>query len=163
MSSPKRSLAQVTLVLDACVGLKLVIHEDGSDKVAELARRHKLMAPEFFWLECANVLAGMVRGQLLSPADGKEAFFDLRDQCRIDRCGNALELTSKAFMIAEEMKHPIYDCLYLATAVLHKAVCVTTDRKFLNVVKNFPQFTGFIVDLNDIDLSHPIPKPSISA
>ncbi|UCF37496.1 MAG: type II toxin-antitoxin system VapC family toxin [Acidobacteriota bacterium] len=46
----------------------------------------------------------------------------------------APRLIGKAFKIACELNHPVYDCLYLALAEIEKCELVMADRKFLRKV-----------------------------
>ncbi len=47
------------------------------------------------------------------------------------------ETLSKSFELAEQLRHDVYDCIYLAAAVQEKAsAIVTTDRDFEKLCKN---------------------------
>jgi predicted nucleic acid-binding protein len=39
----------------------------------------------------------------------------------------------RAFRLAREMKHAVYDCIYLALAVHHDTHVITADRRFAEV------------------------------
>jgi len=40
-----------------------------------------------------------------------------------------------ALRLALELGHPIYDCLYLATAIRHGTYVVTADRRFAAIAQ----------------------------
>jgi len=44
------------------------------------------------------------------------------------------ELMSEAFLFANQLGHPVYDCLYLSAAVRNNTRVVTADRRFVSAV-----------------------------
>ena len=117
----------MSLVVDASVALKWVLYEPGRE-AADALRDEVLMAPAFWLTEAANALWWRVQqGQLerslactllselaTAPVESVPADLDL---------ANALQL-------ACELRHPVYDCLYLALAIRRDTVVVTADRRF---------------------------------
>ena len=47
-------------------------------------------------------------------------------------------LITRAFAIAVELRHAVYDCVYLATAEQHVATLVTVDLGLLGVLEGHP-------------------------
>ena len=45
------------------------------------------------------------------------------------------DLREPALEMAIELRHPIYDCFYLALAQRQRCALVTADRRFLRVAK----------------------------
>lgn len=124
----------MTLVVDASVALKWVIPEAGSESAEALrARDADLIAPTLVMAEIGNALwkktmrKQIGRGEAVSalrlvlshfiefiPLDG------LRDI--------ALDL-------ALQLRHPIYDCFYLALARRERCTLVTADKKLLKIAE----------------------------
>ena len=61
-------------------------------------------------------------------------------------------LVERALDLAVALKHPIYDCLYLALALVRGARVVSTDRRFLAASRTQPDCVGAVVLLSE--LSH---------
>jgi predicted nucleic acid-binding protein len=120
----------MTLVVDASVALKWVVPEAGSAAAAApRAADSHLIAPTLVIAEIGNALwkktmreeierdeAVSALGLALSHFAEFIPFDDLREP--------ALEL-------AIELRHPIYDCFYLALAQRERCALVTADRKLL--------------------------------
>ena len=87
-----------------------------------------LLAPDFIWLECANVLVRDVRRGLLDEATAGEALAALR--------GTPVQLApmlahlDAARRLAVELEQSVHDCLYLAVALAEAATLVTADARF---------------------------------
>jgi predicted nucleic acid-binding protein len=117
----------VRIVVDASVALKWVLNEPDSD-IALALREHELVAPALWLAEAANALwrvegvgqltAGEAVGLLADLASSPIAAFPM------DRYLDA------SLRLAMELRHPIYDCLYLALAIQLGAHVVTADRRF---------------------------------
>jgi predicted nucleic acid-binding protein len=59
------------------------------------------------------------------------------------RGANVLEIgldniLSEAFILSNQLAHPIYDCLYLAAAIRHDTKVITADRRFVAAVSRLP-------------------------
>jgi predicted nucleic acid-binding protein len=130
------------IIVDASVALKWVLDEDDSLLARALAGRD-LAAPDLLWLECANGLWRWVRRGALSKRVAHQRFVALR------RAPVALtpvgELLDRALMLAIELAHPIYDCVYLALALQRGVQVVTADRRFVNAVRRHVELSGAVV------------------
>jgi len=119
-------------VVDASVAVKWVVQEDGSDR-AQLLSRVDLESPDLLWIECANILWKKVR---VGDLDGREAAGRLE---LLHRPPVALvpsrELLGSALQLALDLKHPVYDCVYLALAVRRQIPLVTADRHLPTAVR----------------------------
>lgn len=126
------------LVVDASVGLKWVIDEVGSDEAVQLldAGPH-LLTPALFWVEAANALATKVRKGELSQASANDAWRDL-SEAPIETLALTPETLSPALALAHDLRHPIYDCCYLAAAIAHDCQVATADRRFIEAVSAHP-------------------------
>ncbi len=117
------------LVVDASVAVKWFVMEPRRDTArALLTSDDDLVAPDFLVTEVANALWKKVRRGELSLIGaqidvdtlkkGAPEFFDSHF------------LMSDALELAEDLDHPVYDCLYLALAIHDGAPVVTDDRQF---------------------------------
>lgn len=117
------------LVVDASVAVKFVLRETGS-----AAARHfieisdPLIAPDWLLAEAASAMWKKVkRSELLAVhaernLEALPAFFE--------RLHPSRELVSEAFGWSFRLRHPVYDCLYLALALREECMIVTADEKF---------------------------------
>lgn len=126
----------MTIVVDASVALKWVLHEAGSE-TAERLLDEELMAPSLWLVEAGNALwRRATRGELTA----KEA------QERLSELFNAPVATVPleadvvaATRLAGELSHPVYDCLYLALALREDTCVVTADRRFAAALSKHPK------------------------
>lgn len=126
------------IVIDASIGLKWVIDETGSDEAAQLASEGlRLLAPALFWVEAANALATKVRKGDLSQASANDAWRDL-SEAPIETLALTPETLSPALALAHDLRHPVYDCCYLAAAIAHDCQVATADKRFAEAVSAHP-------------------------
>jgi predicted nucleic acid-binding protein len=118
------------VVIDASVAAKWFVVEPGASAARELVETESvLIAPELVIAEVLNVVwKRFIRNDLE------------RDQ--MAHIPNALPklfaelwptvwLARRAFEIAAELRHPVYDCFYLALAESEDATLVTADRRLI--------------------------------
>ena len=102
-----------------------------------------LGAPDLLWSECANGLWRWARTGAVPGRVALERFAALR------RAPVALiptgHLLDRALTLAIEIGHPIYDCVYLALAVIRGAQMVSADRRFVNAVRRHASLANSIV------------------
>lgn len=117
-------------VLDACVALRWVLIEQDSDKAGRVRldgqnRRHDLIAPEVFSLECAHSLTKQQRRGLIP-----EARF-LWEEIMLDAPAffTIMPLMDRALELSIEARHNIYDCLYVALAEREGCMVLTADER----------------------------------
>jgi predicted nucleic acid-binding protein len=128
----------VSIVIDASVALKWVLDEPGSDSARAL-RGEELIAPVLWIAEAANALWRRAR---IGDITGDEASTRL-DELRIAPVASlAIEPhISPALSLAEQIGHPVYDCIYLAFALHHDTHVITADRRFA-AAANRPGLAG---------------------
>jgi predicted nucleic acid-binding protein len=121
----------VRLVIDASIALKWVIPEPDSEAASAL-RHEELIAPSIWIAEAANALWRLVR---LNELAADEAYQRLAELGRGPVASVAIEPhVDSALRVATEIRHPIYDCLYLAVALHYDSEVVTADRRFAGAV-----------------------------
>ena len=105
----------MNLVVDASVAVKWFVAEDLSDAAERiLGRGDALSAPDLILVEVANALWKKARLGEIDRADADEALAAL--------AADAIELqptaplVRRAHVLAGEIGHPVYDCIYLAAA-----------------------------------------------
>lgn len=134
-------------IVDASVAMKWIVDEEGSTLAASLAAED-LAAPELMLSECANALWAKVRRGELERNEARERMRLLGTApLRLDRTP---ELIDVALDLALTLKHPVYDCLYLALSIKEAAPVVTADRRFRDAVRRDKDFATLIVLLDEL-------------
>jgi predicted nucleic acid-binding protein len=118
------------LVVDASVAIKWFLLEPGREEARRLLQPgHRLIAPELIVAEATNAMWRRVMAGQMSARQGAAAITALV------RFLEALlplgPLAARALGIAEELRHPAYDCFYLALAEARDAKLVTADRRLV--------------------------------
>lgn len=124
------------IIVDASVAVKWVVPEDGTDEALDL-QRQELAAPAMWIVECANVLWRHVKLGEMSDLEAAEWLARLRE-ARVGEIAIS-DLLSDAFLLANQLGHPIYDCLYLAAAIREDTYVVTADARFSKAVSSDPK------------------------
>jgi predicted nucleic acid-binding protein len=116
-------------VIDASVAVKWFLQEPGSVAArAVLSRPGRLVAPDRLLLEVANVLRRKERRGELTAA-------------HVDRAAGTLAsffheilltepLLASAIDLSRRLDHPVYDCVFLAAAMLPGSGLITADDRF---------------------------------
>jgi len=118
------------LVVDASVALKWMLDESGDREArAIVAAGEALIAPELIVAEVANAAWRRFTGGQIPM---KQAMLINAEVPRVFSELFALApLRDRALAIAAELRHPVYDCFYLALAESEDAVMVTADRRLV--------------------------------
>ena len=115
-------------VIDASVAAKWFIEEEYSDAALSVLKEgNQLHAPDFLLLEMDSIVCKWVRRGVITELEGG----DLRDALHrypVQR-HPFLSLLDPAFAIAGLSRGSMYDCLYVALAVLLDGKMVTADRR----------------------------------
>jgi predicted nucleic acid-binding protein len=118
------------LVVDASVALKWMLDEAGDREARALVERGEaLIAPDLLIAEVGNAAwRRFTNGQI--PIQQA-----MMINVEIPRVFSELfalaPLRARALSIATELRHPVYDCFYLALAEREDAVMVTADRRLI--------------------------------
>jgi len=115
-------------VVDASVAIKWYLPEPHDDSAARLRREGTdLDAPDLLYAEIANALWKRVRrGELTTAAAGR--IVEAVSRQPIEVYPSRL-LSGAALQIACSTGLTVYDCLYLATALLTDSLLITADRR----------------------------------
>lgn len=121
------------MVIDASVAFKWIVDEPDSDKAHTLIGRSDLIAPVLIYSEVGNALVKRVnRGELAPSLSLREQLADLAELLvTVDE----RNVAPRAYEMAVELRHSIYDCMYLALAEALGEHLLTADTKFLKRLK----------------------------
>jgi predicted nucleic acid-binding protein len=134
-------------VVDASVAIKWLVDEPLSERAAKLLKDDlPLAAPELIYAEAANALWAIARRGQISAADVREAL-DLLADVPLTVPSSMRQLMAAAARLANDLDHPVYDCLYLALALQEQRPVITADRRFCDVVQAHPYLARHVVAL----------------
>ena len=136
------------LIVDASVALKWVLDEDDSPLARTLARRilrRRICSGRNAPTACGG---GCERGVALSKRVARERFAALRRAPVV--LTPTAGLLDRALILAIDLGHPIYDCIYLALALNRGMQVVSADRRFVNAVRGRVELSGVIVLLAEM-------------
>ena len=117
------------LVIDASVAIKWFIVEPGRPEAKRLLDGGNLLvAPELVVAEVVNVVWKRLMADAIDRSQAADVPREL-PHLFTELCPLA-PLAGRALALAEELRHPAYDCFYLALAEARDAKLVTADRRF---------------------------------
>jgi len=121
------------LVVDASVAVLWTLEQRGSDRAAALAGEGGLIAPSLIVAEIGNaVWKAVQRGDL--PREHAATAVEIA-LGPLHELKPAEELRGRALDLAIEVKHPIYDCFYLALAERERCALVSADGALIAKAK----------------------------
>jgi predicted nucleic acid-binding protein len=118
----------VDLIVDASVAYKWLVADDDSYAALALRRDHEVVAPDLLMIECRNAALNNFRKGTLSLEEALSIDHDL-ERLSLPTLPSVSFVTN-AFSIALALRHPIYDCIYVAAAIAANRILVTADRRF---------------------------------
>jgi predicted nucleic acid-binding protein len=116
------------VILDSSIALKWLVPEEDSESAVALLGEPDLLVPTFFHAEVANALWKKARRGEIALQEIVPHFAQLPELVTTLDEGT---LMPRAFAIAAELDHPVYDCIYLALAEAKDDVLLTADRKLI--------------------------------
>ena len=134
--NPRSEGMSLDCVVDASVGIKLFIQEEGSEQASLLFGRlaasppANLYIPDLFYAECANVLWKYVRQYGYAAEAARQNLSDL--QVLALQVIPTASLVEPALILALEYDVIVYDACYLALAQLASVPLVTADAALVN-------------------------------
>ena len=121
------------IVVDASVAVKWFVNEPGRAAARGIIKLgDMLVAPDFMILEVLNVLRRKQRLNLISERQIILAVDEIH-ACFAELMP-ARRLSKEALGLSIELDHSLYDCSYLACAMIKDAKLVTADENFLKKV-----------------------------
>jgi len=124
----------VIFVIDASVGLKWFIEESRSTAARKILEKGTgFIVPNIFIPEICNVVWKKIKNQEVTAEQGQAIVTSL--PAVIDHIVPTAELAQRAFDLAVQFNHPVYDCLYLALAERESSTLITDDAKLVTVGK----------------------------
>ena len=123
------------LVVDASVVIKWFVEEPLRPQARSLlADRHEFVAPDLMVAEVTNIAwKKTIRGEIQID----QAHSIVRSIVLPPFMSTFVESTAlreRAFTLALQWKHPVYDCFYAACAEALSAPLISADEKFLRLV-----------------------------
>lgn len=117
------------IVVDASVAVKWFVAEQDARIADEIANSgHHLFAPQILVTEVASALSRKAMIGLMSTADARKCWRSLPNY--LDDFVSVDDMIEPALLNACELRHPIYDLIYLETARRLDAQLITADRRF---------------------------------
>ena len=139
----------MTVVVDASVACKWFVEETGAaDADGLLVSGRTLVAPDFIIPEVCNALWRKLEAGEIGNEQASAAVEELPRL--LDDLVSAVGLAARAFAIAKSLRHPVYDCFYVALAERLVARVVTADAKLIERLLR-TEWSRFVVDLSDAD------------
>jgi predicted nucleic acid-binding protein len=126
-------------VIDASVGIKLLLEEDLSDKADALFAQlvadppARFYVPDLFYIECGNILWKHCQRFGYPRAQAREAIADL--QALALTSVPTRELLPSSFALAIEHGITAYDASYVALAEGLRLPLVTADEKLVRMLE----------------------------
>lgn len=119
----------MTIVVDASVAVKWMVAEPGNDAARVLLDLpDPLIAPDWLMLEAASAFWRKVKSSELLEIHAMRHIDDLPEF--FSRLFDSRELARSALSLGFRLRHPVYDCLYLALAQREGCRLVTADEAF---------------------------------
>jgi predicted nucleic acid-binding protein len=123
----------MNLIVDASVAVKWFLDEEGCEAARSLLEAETLWAPDLILFETYNaVWKRWRRGE--ARAAQLDGLLRLLPQA-LEGLSPSGELAAEAAALSRRLRHPIYDCVYLALAERERAPLVTADQQFLKIAR----------------------------
>ncbi len=128
-------------VIDASVAIKWAVTEAHSDEAGAYLE-HDLHAPDFLLIECGSILFKKFLTGYLTEEKARTCLRELRSSNIV--LYEPDNLIDSALKLSLELRHSVYDCLYLALAVREDIPLVTADKKFYTAVTKHSRLRQYI-------------------
>ena len=117
------------IVIDANVAAALLLDLAYSTAAREaIGSARSITAPDVIVHEFTNVLWKLITSEKITSSFARQALVGL-DVLVSDFVAGRV-IAGEALRIATEIRHPVYDCFYLALALDRDAPLLTADRRF---------------------------------
>ena len=116
------------LVLDVSAAFAIITDESGKSQVREAAlQAGVLMVPDLYVSEAINTAWKYFH--IAGASLEKIQFLAQRSLELPDMITPSIQIWEHALMLAHQLDHPVYDCLYLSLALQEQAALLTLDKK----------------------------------
>lgn len=134
----------VKIVIDASIGFKTILVEDGSEKALKLRDDfkkgiHELLAPDLYAVELSNAIVVAARKGEIAQADLPIVYADL--MANLPYTYMVLSLLPRAYSIASQVRVSIYDAIYLSLSDQEGCPLLTDDQKLIKAAPGFSFLT----------------------
>tara|TARA_R110002073_G_scaffold104089_6_gene235508 strand:+ start:212 stop:631 length:420 start_codon:yes stop_codon:yes gene_type:complete len=119
-------------ILDASVATRMFLAVPERLQALAAARAHDFIPPRLILTETANALWKYVRRGDITLAQAQDAIRYLDRQLSII---DDFRLIILAQRLAAELDHPVYDCIYLATAQSYQYPLLTADKRLAGLAR----------------------------
>ena len=124
----------MTLVIDASVVVKWFVPEPDSGVADSLIESGEaLIAPDIVLIEVANAFSKICQRGEMATDQAAAALTALANGAL--SLYPSIGLVAAALRLASDLKHPVYDCLYVALAEREGASLVTADERLYGCVE----------------------------
>lgn len=121
----------MAMIVDASVAFKWFVPEIDSDRALALFETTEaLYAPELILTEVSNAMWTRLRKMDGDHGPAVKAAVSALPRM-LTLLAPVAELLPRAIELAFDLRHPIYDCIYLALAERENAVLITADRRLI--------------------------------
>ncbi len=135
-------------VVDASVAAKWFLREDlRADAVRLLDQASRLHAPDWIIPEIAHVAFRKWRDGEIEAAQARTMVQALPSF--LAKLYPSAGFADRALAIAMTVRHPVYDCLYIACAEMTGAAVVTADNRLRKVVEG-TEFAHLVRHLSEV-------------
>jgi predicted nucleic acid-binding protein len=120
----------MSLVVDASVAVKWVLPEAASERAAAIRQGSgDLIAPSLVYAEIGSAIwSAVLRGDVAATEARRVLSAAVTHYRRITPLA---ELAESALLLAMHLRHPIYDCFYLALAERERCPLITADARLI--------------------------------
>ena len=119
-----------SLVIDSCVALKWFVDEHDSTSAHRLLTSDlDLVAPDLILVELANAFRKNARLQRM-PVEQLERAMETAHRIFTTQIASSA-LIDEALLLARDIDHPVYDCIYVVAARRAGAPLVTSDSRLV--------------------------------
>lgn len=139
----------MTWIVDASVAIKWFVREDLHERALSLLDHvDRLQAPDLIAAEVANVAwKKCLRGEI---GNDQARLIAAAMRHYVPVLQPSAELVEPALDAALALRHPLYDCLYLACAEAAGGILVTADEELCETVRD-GDFAPLVRHLGDFD------------
>lgn len=118
------------IVIDTSVAIPWLAPEKETQAAEALLGRPDLAAPDLLLVESANVLRKKVRDGELVARQAREGLSFLSEN--IGTWVPFADVLTRALELGLEVSHPVYDCVFVATAEALNGCVATRDAKLVD-------------------------------